>query len=117
MSGKVRALEECREALMQIRKQQAVLEDYMRVPYGEADSSMQRDMEAALFAARKEYRTAVAVSIGLMEEVSEAQRKVLWRFYVLGMSNSQVARDMHYAIRSVKQMKSAGLNRLRGVEE
>lgn len=108
MSG-VKHLKDCRAGIEDIRRLNRELEE-LRQLNGKAPLGPAMDRTAeALRAARMGYVHSLSRVLDKMDGMPETLRSVLWRSYVLGMSNTQIAASLHYARRSVCRLKKKGL--------
>lgn len=103
------ALNACREGLDNIRSAQQDLND-LRLLHAETPIwDRLRNKEQELKQARLSYLRALAASVEQMAGMPDGMRSVMWRSYVLGMSNQEVADSLHYAKRSVCRIKKRGI--------
>lgn len=58
---------------------------------------------------RLNYLEAFKECIKQMEGMPERGRQVLWKFYLFGFSNKEIAASLKYSLRSVCRMKQDGL--------
>lgn len=102
-------LKDCKRKLESIRRLNRELEALRLPETGIIPKETISRKEKELREARFGYIKAMSTGIEAMAGMPESSRAVLWRAYMLGMSNTQIAEGLHYARRSVLRLKRAGL--------
>ena len=110
-------LKACKANLQRIKRLNGELEALREPGCRMLGAEVVAAKERELLAARHGYLRAMAAGIEAMAGMPEGPRGVLWRAYVLGLSNGQIADNMHYARRSVIRLKQAGIEWLEGKEK
>ncbi len=110
-------LELCREALFAIRRQQADVEQLQAIqPQGaEEELAIQAQLkrsQALLTAQRQQYPERLSFAMRAIDGLPDMEHKVLWAYYVLGLSNTETAERLHYDAREVVRKKKTALTRL-----
>lgn len=113
----IEVLETCRERLRDIRRLNGELEELRQPDCALCATPVQAEKEKELREARFGYIRAMAGGIEALGGMPDSQRAVLWRAYMLGMSNTQIACALHYARRSVLRLKKSGIEWMRRQEE
>lgn len=108
--GGLREIENCREQLKALEK---LMEDVgiIRERGMELDTlaPLARGLEGRVRDARLKYLDALGKSVVALDGMPERMRSVMWRRYVMGMSITETAEDLHYARRSICRLQKAGV--------
>lgn len=112
----------CREALRAIRHQQEDLERLTAMQPASPEEALALAAQVArcldmLQNARKQYPERLSMAMRALQGLQGIEYKVLWSYYILGLSNAETGRKLHYDCREVIRRKTAGLQRLEKMEE
>lgn len=112
----------CREALGAIRHQQEDLERLTAIQPATPEEALALEAQVArcrdmLQSARKQYPERLSMAMRTLQGLRGIEYKVLWSYYILGLSNAETGRRLHYDCREVIRRKTAGLQRLERMEE
>ncbi len=110
-------LELCREALVALRRQQADIEQLRTLePQGAEEAlairAQLRRSQALLTAQRRQYPERLSLAMRAIDGLTGMEHKVLWCYYVMGLSNTETAERLHYDVREVVRKKKTALTRL-----
>lgn len=109
MNG-IKSLKACKANLIRIKRLNAELEELRQPGCSLVAAEVLDAKEREWREARQGFVRAMGESIEAMAGMPEGPRGVLWRAYVLGLSNGQIAESMHYARRSVIRLKQSGFD-------
>lgn len=112
----------CREALGAIRHQQEDLERLTVIQPATPEEAIALEAQVArcremLQNARRQYPERLSMAMRALQGLRGIEYKVLWSYYILGLSNAETGRRLNYDCREVIRRKTAGLQRLDRMEE
>lgn len=112
----------CREALGAIRHQQEDLERLTAMQPATPEEALALEAQVArcrdmLQNARRQYPERLSMAMRALQGLRGIEYKVLWCYYILGLSNAETGRRLRYDCREVIRRKTAGLQRLERMEE